>query len=89
MARQHRSLDFGKKLHQLRLHNDLTLQQLATVLGYSTHSYLSEIESGKKVPTVELVLKVSETFDVSTDQLIRDELNLEGGDRWHPPEEGR
>ncbi len=88
MARHHRPQDFGTKLHRLRLSNDLTLQQLAETLGYSTHSYLSEIEAGKKAPTVELVLKVADLFGVSTDRLIRDELDLEVEDRRQSQEEG-
>lgn len=77
MARQHRPQNFGKKLQRLRSSNNLTLQQLAETLGYSTHSYLSEIEAGKKAPTVELILKVADLFGVSTDHLLRDELDLD------------
>jgi transcriptional regulator with XRE-family HTH domain len=54
----------------------MTLQELASSLGYVTHSYLSELEAGKKTPTAELVLKLSRLFDVPTDQLLKDELEL-------------
>ena len=66
---------FGEKLHYLRLQKKLTLQGLAHKLGYSAHGYISEIESGKKKPTADLVLKVADFFGVTTDQLLRDELN--------------
>lgn len=75
MSKQH-PRDFGRKLNYLRLQKGLTLQELARQLGHSAHGYISELESGKKVPTVELVLKVSDLFGVSTDQLIRDELSI-------------
>jgi transcriptional regulator with XRE-family HTH domain len=68
--------NFGRKLNYLRLQNGLTLQELARQLGHSAHGYISELESGKKVPTVEFVLKVSDLFGVPTDQLIRDELSI-------------
>lgn len=67
---------FGQKLHALRLHRHMTLKELAIALGYSTHAYISELEAGKKVPTVELVLKVARLFAVTTDELLKDELEL-------------
>jgi transcriptional regulator with XRE-family HTH domain len=68
---------FGEKLHQLRKKHHLTLQVLAVELGYVAHSHLSQIEAGKKKPTVEFVLKVASRFNVSTDQLLKDELEVE------------
>jgi transcriptional regulator with XRE-family HTH domain len=63
-------------LHILRTAHGLTLQQLAAELGYATHAYISELESGKKVPTAALVLKVARRFNVSTDVLLKDEQEL-------------
>lgn len=68
---------FGEKLRMLRNHHHVTLQWLANKLNYTTHSYLSEIESGQKVPTTFFVLKVSRLFDVSTDELLKDEFELD------------
>lgn len=76
VPRQQQPRNFGKKLHYLRVKNNLTLQELSSTLGYSTHSHISALEQGKKVPTVELVLKVAHLFNVSTDQLIQDRLEL-------------
>lgn len=67
---------FGEKVRALRSQRGLTLRDLASKLGYQTHSYLSEVESGKKMPTAELVLKIARTFDVTTDELLKDELDL-------------
>lgn len=67
---------FGEKLRTLRIEHNLTLTQLAAALGYTTHSYLSEIEYGRKLPTAAFVLKVARYFDVTTDELLKDELNL-------------
>lgn len=74
---KHRSIKgFGEKLRILRQHKGLTLQELATVLGYKAHGHLSELEAGKKTPTVDFVLLVSRYFDVSTDELLKDELSV-------------
>ncbi len=50
---------------------------LAQQLGYTTHSYISEIESGQKSPTVPFVIKVSRLFNVSIDELLKDELEID------------
>ena len=68
---------FGEKLRHLRMRQRLTLQELAAALGYSAHGYLSELESGKKQPSAGLVLNVARLFGVTTDQLLRDELEVE------------
>jgi len=68
---------FGEKLHSLRKKHHITLQELAAELGYVAHSHISQLETGKKMPTVEFVVKVARKFNVSTDQLLRDELDIE------------
>jgi transcriptional regulator with XRE-family HTH domain len=49
---------------------------LAKTLGMCTHSYLSELESGKKVPTASVIIRLARVFGVSTDTLMKDELEL-------------
>ena len=68
---------FGEKLRALRTRHKMTLKELAMELGLHAHGYISEIETGKKKPTAELVLKVARLFDVTTDQLLKDEIDLE------------
>lgn len=68
---------FGEKLRSLRLHHGMTLKELALELGHIAHGHISELETGKKLPTVEFVLKVAMLFDVSTDALLKDELDLD------------
>jgi transcriptional regulator with XRE-family HTH domain len=67
---------FGEKLHTLRTQKGITLKELAKELGYSTHSYISEIETGKKIPTVDFVLSIARFFGATTDELLKDELEL-------------
>jgi len=67
---------FGEKLRWLRLQNEMTLQELASALGLSAHGYISELEAGKKQPTINLVLGVAKLFGVTTDELLKDEVQL-------------
>lgn len=69
---------FGEKLRTLRTGRQMTLKELASALGLTAHGYISEIEAGKKKPTADFVLKVARYFEVTTDQLLKDELDVEG-----------
>ena len=71
---------FGEKLMALRRRRGWTIQRLADRLGYKSRGYLSEVESGKKRPSLDLVLGVSRAFGVTTDALLKDELEVDGAD---------
>ena len=47
------------------------------MLNINSYSFISEIETGKKKPSLELVIKVADLFNVPLEQLARDELELE------------
>lgn len=67
---------FGEKLHTLREQRGLTLRALAQALGYTAHAHLGLIEQGKRQPSLEVVLRVAAYFEVSADQLMRDDLEV-------------
>ncbi len=69
---------FGEKLRVLRTNQEMTLKELAYALGLTAHGYISEIEAGKKKPTADFVLKVARYFKVTTDELLKDELEIGG-----------
>jgi transcriptional regulator with XRE-family HTH domain len=69
---------FGEKLRKLRTTKEMTLKELAAALGLSAHGYISEIEAGKKKPTAEFILNAARYFEVSTDELLKDELEIGG-----------
>jgi len=71
---------FGEKLNKLRTRQKLSMQSLARLMGHTAHGYISELESGKKLPTVEFVLRLARIFNVTTDELLKDELELDLGD---------
>jgi transcriptional regulator with XRE-family HTH domain len=68
---------FGEKLRFLREQHGMTQQGLADELGF-TQVHLHNLETGKKQPNVELVVKLCKLFNVSSDALIMDEHDLEG-----------
>ncbi|NJN65212.1 MAG: helix-turn-helix transcriptional regulator [Chloroflexaceae bacterium] len=69
---------FGSKLRALRESRGMTLMELAQALGYpvSNNSYISQVETGKRVPKADFILKVATFFGVSADQLMRDDLEV-------------
>lgn len=66
----------GEKLKTLRLRHGLTTRQLADHLQ-TTHSQISRIENGLRQPTGDLIISVADFFNVSLDQLMRDDLDLD------------
>jgi transcriptional regulator with XRE-family HTH domain len=68
---------FGEKLRLLRLRQGMTLRDLTRALGYVGSGYVSEVETGKRAPTAEFVLKVARLFNVSADRLLKDELEVD------------
>lgn len=67
---------FGEKLRVLRLQRGLTLRELAEALGYDAHVYINLVETGKKSPSLTLVMRAAAFFNVTMDQLARDDLDL-------------
>ncbi len=68
---------FGEKLRALRKRHGLTIKELAQAIGHTTHSHISELETGRRPPSLEIVLKISRMFGVSVDKLVKDELELD------------
>src|SRR5947207_13721555 len=76
---------FGDKLHMLRIQRRMTLKELARALGHSAHGYVSELEANKKKPTIEYVLGISALFGVSTETLLKDELEIPNDEKFMTP----
>jgi len=66
---------FGEKLQKLRERKGMRQEALATLLGFS-RSHLSKLEQGVKMPHARLIIRLADIFEVSTDQLMRDELEV-------------
>ena len=67
----------GEKLRALREQRGMTTRQLSAQLGISSTGYISKLETGKKKPSLELLLRISLFFNVSTDQLLKDDLEID------------
>ncbi len=67
------------KIRRLRQKKGLSLKDLAEKSGLS-HSYLNEIEKGKKYPKVEKLLGLAQALDISIDELV----SVKMGKKLHP-----
>ncbi len=61
--------DVGPRLRSIRERGQLTLAQLSTASGISI-STLSRLESGRRTPTLPLLLRLARAHDVPVDELI-------------------
>ncbi|MCH5500960.1 helix-turn-helix domain-containing protein [Pseudomonas syringae pv. syringae] len=59
----------NQALRLIRTYHDLSQTELCKELGVS-NSYLSEIESGKKQPTMELLTKYSDHFEIPLSSIL-------------------
>ena len=59
----------GSRLRGLRRHRNATLAELAAATGFSI-STLSRLESGKRRPTLELLIPLARVYDVPLDELV-------------------
>lgn len=63
----------GEKIALLRKKNNYSQEDLANELGISRQS-VSKWESGNSIPDLDKIIKISSLFGVSTDYLLKDEL---------------
>jgi transcriptional regulator with XRE-family HTH domain len=68
---------FGEKLRRLRQQRGLSTRQLAAVLEMKSHSHIADMENGRNYPSVELLVKLADFFHITTDQFLRDELEVD------------
>jgi transcriptional regulator with XRE-family HTH domain len=66
---------FGEKLQKLRERKGMSQEELAALLGFA-RGHLSKLERGLKMPHARLIIRLADIFEVSTDQLMRDELEV-------------
>ncbi|WP_328375184.1 XRE family transcriptional regulator [Streptomyces sp. NBC_00440] len=71
----------GPRLRALRRDRDITLAQLAEETGISV-STLSRLESGRRKPTLELMLPLAKAYGVQLDELV--DAPPTGDPRIHP-----
>lgn len=62
-------IDIGNKIKELRVSQKITQNEFATRLGV-TKSAISSYENGSRLPSYDILIKISRIFKVSTDYLL-------------------
>ncbi|MDP9311622.1 MAG: transcriptional regulator [Chloroflexota bacterium] len=63
---------FGAKLRALRLQRRMTQGELAKAMNLDSHAHIANIETGRRVPSLDVVLRSAVLFNVSFEYLLRD-----------------
>lgn len=71
MRRVMKMNDFGKRLKEIRLRKGLSQKTVAKAIGLS-RATLSKYENNKSIPTIPIILKLSEIFEVTLQQIFED-----------------
>lgn len=70
-------MDLGSKIKNIRYNNNVSQDEMAKILKIN-RNYLSRIETNKSLPTSEVLMRLSEAFNISIDSLLG--VNLDGKD---------
>lgn len=62
-------MGIGEALRLLRIYNDMKAVQVSEDLGIS-QSYISEIEQGKKIPSIEVINKYASYFHTTPSAIL-------------------
>jgi len=65
---------FGKILNETRKSQGITAQQMADYLNINLHSY-RKYESNHRQPSFEILIKIANKLNVTTDYLLEHELS--------------
>jgi transcriptional regulator with XRE-family HTH domain len=68
---------FGTKLRHLRKQRDVTQVELARWLSLTAHTHITHLEAGRNTPSIELVVKIADYFQTTTDYLLRDTIAVD------------
>ncbi len=63
----------SERIYQFRRNSGLSQEQLAEKIGVSRQA-ISKWESGISTPELEKLLALSECFDITIDELVKDEV---------------
>lgn len=67
-------MSFSNKLREIRLKRNMTEKQLAELIGIQLRTY-KNYETGKTIPRIQTLRKLSITLNISSDELL--ELDFE------------
>ena len=64
----------GQKIRQVRKRRGYTQRALAQIADVGG-AYLGEVERGRKMPSLNIFIRLIEALDISADYILRDELS--------------
>ncbi|HEU5098342.1 MAG TPA: helix-turn-helix transcriptional regulator [Roseiflexaceae bacterium] len=67
---------FGTNLHTLRLQHGISQTVLARQLGLTSRAYISSLEAGEKLPSIDLLIQIADLFTVTTDSLLHNRTRV-------------
>ena len=67
-------MEFNEKLQLLRTTKGISQEKLAEELGISKQ-LISKWEEGNEIPDIQHLMALSDWFDISLDELLRDRVN--------------
>lgn len=65
----------GRQIQLLRIQHGFTQKQLAEKIN-SSQNYISDVETGKKQPSIDYYVAVANFFNVSLDHLFSDSIKM-------------
>jgi transcriptional regulator with XRE-family HTH domain len=80
-------LSFGPQLSDVRVQHNLTQWQLAQALQLESRAYVSDLERGQRLPSIELVIKIADFFQVTIDSLLQPQQHAANPEAVFPPDE--
>lgn len=66
----------GEKVRTLRKRQQLTQTQLAQMLGVD-QSHIVKIEKNERTPSLEILVSITQIFNITSDQLIMDDQEID------------
>ncbi len=64
---------FKSALVRMRQQHQFSQSDLARALGLNSQAYISNLESGRKTPSPDLIVQLADLFDITTDRLLSSE----------------
>lgn len=65
--------NIGERLRQVRHEKKISIKRLASKIGIA-YPYISQIESGKRIPSLKLVLKFVDFFNMAPDRFLGEKI---------------
>lgn len=66
---------FGKVIVKLRESKGMSQKQLYEAIGFTNHSWTSNVETGKKLPSWDMIDKICDLFKITRMQFLQKVLD--------------